>query len=166
MAIARNGKQSAGLIPRQKDGAVPDLRGLGTTRTQSGGVDVTELLRMEIVFRHVGEAVKHAEAADAMDGVTRFFQHFARQCDLRALAGVYAAAGKLKLRPGFFLKRGQYPVACVNDRIGTRTRRIALPGKRRSAKSAIHGFPRFDERRSCHRFHLSPRSIPSAMARP
>jgi hypothetical protein len=96
---------------------VPDLRGLGPARTQAGGVDVTLFLRVQVVFRHVGEAVEHAEAADAMDGVTRFLHHFARQCDLRALAGVDAAAGKLKLRPGFFLKRGEYPVARVDDRI-------------------------------------------------
>jgi hypothetical protein len=108
-------------------------------RTKAGGVDVTLFLGVQVVFRHVGKPVEHAEPADGMDDVAGFLHHLAGQRDLRAFTGVDAAAGQLKLGPGFFLKSREDAVARVDDRVDPGTRRIALPGKGRSAKSAVHG---------------------------
>jgi sigma-B regulation protein RsbU (phosphoserine phosphatase) len=63
MPVARDGKKLRRFGPGQEDGAVARFRRLRPARTEAGGVDVAELLRVKLVIRHVGEAVEHAETA-------------------------------------------------------------------------------------------------------
>jgi hypothetical protein len=63
-----------------------------------------------------------------MDDVAGFLHHLAGQRDLRAFAGVDAAAGQLQLRPGVFLVGGEDAVARVDDGVDAGPGRVALTG--------------------------------------
>jgi hypothetical protein len=106
-------------------------------------------LRVQVVFRHVGEAVEHAEAPYAVDAYPVSSITSRASAYLRALAGVDPAAGQLQFRPGVFLERGEDAVARVDDGIDAGAGRVALPGKGRASETAVHGSSCCCRPRSC-----------------
>ena len=141
MPVTGHGQQIAGLGPWQEDGAVPVFRRLRPSRPEAGGVDVALLLRMQVIFRHVGEPVEHAEPAQPMDRVAGFLHHLAGKRDLRAFARIDTAARQLQFGARLFLKGGEKTIARVDDRIDPGSRRVALPGQGLTAKSTVHAVP-------------------------
>jgi hypothetical protein len=157
MPVAGDGEPFASHLPWQEHGAVAVFGGLRPARAEAGGVDMALFLRVQVVFRHVGEAMEHADAPYAVDRVSGFLHHLAGKRVLRALAGVDPAAGQLQFRPRFFLERGENAVARVDDGIDAGAGRVTLLGQGRASETAVHGSSCCCRPRSCQPGGLSPR---------
>ncbi len=88
-------------LDRHPDGPV---RGIGRLREPQDGaaeIDMADLARPEVVFRHVAVALEGAEPAQHRDAPAGFLEAFAVQGTDRALARVDAAAGQLEFAAGW-----------------------------------------------------------------
>lgn len=138
MPVAGNRQSLSGLCPWKEHRPVARLGGWTDPKPETCQIDVALLLRPEIVFRHIGEAMKHPHPERRANAVSGFLHHLPMQRGDGTFAGVDTAAGKLEFRPRAFLKRCQKPIAAVDDRINTGTRRIAAGRIGRLAETAVH----------------------------
>ena len=101
-------------------------------------IDVTDLARPEVVFRHMAVALEGAEPAQDLNAPAGLFQAFAVQGADRPLAGIDAAAGQLELVARAGLLRHQRLAAVEDDAIGARPVAVGPPGVDAFAESS-HG---------------------------
>src|SRR6056300_75573 len=108
---------------------------------QLGIEDVALFMCVIAIIGHKCMAMKHPQAANSMDAISRFFQNFAMQGLDGGFACVNPASRQLKFGVWILLERGQNAITCINNRIGPRAGAVILVWIWPIAKTAVHFIP-------------------------